>query len=75
MSSRLNPYLGFRDNAREAMDFYQSVFGGDVARTTYGEYNAGENPAEKDKIMHSELTSTRPNSPGTGRSWSTAGPT
>ncbi|TFB68049.1 VOC family protein [Cryobacterium sp. Hz9] len=58
MSSRLNPYLGFRDNAREAMDFYQSVFGGDIARTTYGEYNASEDPAEKDKIMHSELTTT-----------------
>ena len=58
MSSRLNPYLGFRDNAREAMDFYQSVFGGDVTRTTYGEFNASEDPAEKDKIMHSELTTT-----------------
>ena len=58
MSSRLSPYLGFRDNAREAMDFYQSVFGGDVTRTTYGEFNASEDPAEKDKIMHSELTTT-----------------
>ena len=58
MSSRLNPYLGFRDNAREAMDFYQSVFGGDVTYTTYGEFNASEDPGEKDKIMHSELTTT-----------------
>ena len=56
MSSRLNPYLGFRDSAREAMDFYQSVFGGDVVRTTFGEYQASEDPAEQDKIMHSELT-------------------
>ncbi|HET9349206.1 MAG TPA: VOC family protein, partial [Arthrobacter sp.] len=23
----LNPYLSFRDNAKEAMTFYQSVFG------------------------------------------------
>ena len=58
MRSRLNPYLGFRDNAREAMDFYQSVFGGDVTHTTYGEFNASEDPAEKDKIMHSELITT-----------------
>ncbi|MDJ0378219.1 VOC family protein [Cryobacterium sp. PH31-L1] len=58
MSSRLNPYLGFRDNAREAMDFYQSVFGGEVTRSTFGEFNASEDPAEKDKIMHSELTTT-----------------
>ena len=58
MSSRLNPYLGFRDTAREAMDFYQTVFGGEVTRTTFGEFNASEDPAEKDKIMHSELTTT-----------------
>ena len=25
----LNPYLSFRDNAKEAMTFYQSVFGGE----------------------------------------------
>ena len=56
MSSRLNPYLGFRDNAREAMDFYQSVFGGELVRSTFGEYQASEDPAEQDKIMHSELT-------------------
>jgi PhnB protein len=56
MSSRLNPYLGFRDNAREAMDFYQGVFGGELVRTTFGEYQASEDPAEQDKIMHSELT-------------------
>ena len=56
MSSRLNPYLGFRDNAREAMDFYQSVFGGEITRSTFGEFQASEDPAEQDKIMHSELT-------------------
>lgn len=56
MSSRLNPYLGFQDNAREAMDFYQRVFGGEVTRSTFGESNASDDPADKDKIMHSELT-------------------
>ena len=30
MSTVLNPYLGFRDNARQAMEFYQSVFGGEL---------------------------------------------
>lgn len=56
MSTRLNPYLGFRDSAREAMDFYQSVFGGDLTRSTFAELQASEDPAEKDKIMHSMLT-------------------
>ena len=28
----LNPYLNFRGNAREAMEFYQSVLGGELDR-------------------------------------------
>jgi PhnB protein len=56
MNTLLNPYLGFRDNARQAMDFYQSVFGGELVRSTFEEYQASEDPAEKDKIMHSTLT-------------------
>ena len=32
MTTRLDPYLSFRDNAREAMDFYESVFGGELTR-------------------------------------------
>ena len=54
MPTRLNPYLGFRDNAREAMDFYHSVFGGELTRSTFAEFQAGD-PAEQDKIMHSML--------------------
>ncbi len=56
MPTTLNPYLGFRDNAREAMTFYQSVFGGDLALSTFGEFQASEDPAEADKIMHGMLT-------------------
>ncbi|HCB57579.1 MAG TPA: hypothetical protein DEP82_06515, partial [Arthrobacter bacterium] len=56
MPTTLNPYLGFRDNAREAMTFYQSVFGGDLALSTFGEFHASEDPAEADKIMHGMLT-------------------
>jgi PhnB protein len=52
----LNPYLGFRDNARDAMGFYQSVFGGELTMSTFGEYQASEDPAEQDKIMHAMLT-------------------
>jgi PhnB protein len=55
MPTRLNPYLSFRDNAREAMDFYHSVFGGELTRSTFGEFQMTEDPAEKDKIMHSML--------------------
>ena len=40
MASRLNPYISFRDNAREAMEFYKSVFGGTLTVNTFGEYGA-----------------------------------
>lgn len=56
MSTRLNPYLGFRDTARQAMDFYQTVFGGKLTHSTFGELHASEDPAEQNKIMHSMLT-------------------
>jgi PhnB protein len=55
MTSRLNPYLGFRDNAKDAMEFYHSVFGGDLTTSTFGEMHASEDPAEADKIMHAQL--------------------
>jgi PhnB protein len=56
MTTRLNPYLGFKDNAREAMNFYQTVFGGELALSTFGEFHASEDPAEQEKIMHGMLT-------------------
>ena len=55
MNSRLNPYISFRDSAREAMEFYQSVFGGELQMNTFKEFNASEDPSEDDKIMHSQL--------------------
>ena len=55
MTTRLNPYLSFRDSAREAMDFYHSVFGGELTRSTFGDMHAGDDPAESAKIMHSML--------------------
>lgn len=55
MTVRLNPYLSFRDNAREAMTFYQKVFGGELAINTFAELQASEDPAEQDKVMHAML--------------------
>ena len=55
MQTRLNPYLGFRDNARAAMEFYQSVFGGKLTMNTYKEFHASQDPSEDDKIMHAQL--------------------
>jgi PhnB protein len=52
---RLNPYLNFRDNTREAMEFYRSVFGGELRMQTFEEFHATEDATEGDKIMHAQL--------------------
>ena len=54
MTSRLNPYLNFRKTAREAMEFYRSVFGGNVEVMTFG--TMAHDPSEKALVMHSTLT-------------------
>ena len=54
MPTRLNPYLSFKDNAREAMDFYASVLGGTPTYSTFGEYGAADQPFAE-QIMHSLL--------------------
>ncbi len=56
MRSNLNPYLSFRDNAREAMEFYQTVFGGKLEMQTFKEFHASQDPNEDNKIMHAMLT-------------------
>jgi PhnB protein len=54
MASRLNPYVSFDGNARQAMEFYKGVFGGDLTMNTFGEYGAPDS-ADTDKIMHGQL--------------------
>jgi PhnB protein len=53
MSLRLNPYITFAGDAREAMEFYQAALGGELAVNTFGEY--GNPGPDADKIMHSNL--------------------
>ena len=55
MQSKLNPYLSFKDNTREAMEFYRSVFGGKLELSTFKDYHASQDPSEDNKIMHSVL--------------------
>ncbi|NDV08504.1 VOC family protein [Rhodococcus sp. IEGM 248] len=54
MTSRLNPYISFDGNTRQAMEFYKEVFGGTLALNTFGEYGAPEGEGA-DKIMHAML--------------------
>jgi PhnB protein len=54
MASRLNPYLSFDGDARQAMEFYKEVFGGTLAINTYGDFGRPDTP-DSDKIMHAML--------------------
>ena len=58
MASRLNPYIGFDGTAREAMEFYKEVFGGELTVNTFGEFGSQGTP-DADKIMHSQLETDR----------------
>lgn len=55
MATRLNPYLSFQGNAREAMEFYKGVFGGKLDVSTFGEGGMPHDPSEANKIMHAQL--------------------
>jgi PhnB protein len=54
MTSLLNPYLSFRDNAREAMEFYRGVFGGELTVSTFGDLGAPG--VQEDLVMHAQLS-------------------
>jgi PhnB protein len=58
MSSRLNPYINFDGDAREAMEFYRDVLGGELVINTFGEYGS-DDPAIADKTMHAQLETDR----------------
>jgi PhnB protein len=57
MATVLNPYITFRGVARDAMQFYQSVFGGDLVLSTFGENHMSDGPESDDLIMHAKLES------------------
>ena|SRR5919112_292671 len=55
MTTRLNPYLNFPGTSRQAMEFYQSVLGGDLRLSTFGEYGGAPEGLEADNVMHAQL--------------------
>jgi PhnB protein len=54
VATRLNPYISFDGQARQAMEFYQSVFGGELKVNTFGEFGMQDTP-QADQIMHAQL--------------------
>jgi PhnB protein len=55
-ASALHPYLFFGGNCRQAMQFYQQVFGGNLTLSTFGE---GPADAHQDPLANSEEQKTR----------------
>lgn len=45
MTVHVTPHLNFRGNARQALEHYQSVFGGHLVIATYGDLGQGEGAA------------------------------
>ena len=39
MKTKLHPYLDFKSYARQAMEFYKSVFGGKLKMNTFKDYH------------------------------------
>ena len=48
-------HLNFRGQAREALEFYQSVFGGQVNAMTYKDFNQVTNEAEANQLMWGQV--------------------
>jgi PhnB protein len=55
MATRLNPYLSFGHEARDAMEFYRSVFGGQLDITPFGAFETPGIPGDAEGVMHSQL--------------------
>jgi PhnB protein len=56
MASILTPYLSFKSEARQAMEFYRSVLGGELNVVTFGDFGQAEGGA--DLVMHSSLVTS-----------------
>jgi PhnB protein len=56
MSVRLNPYLHFEDTARAALEFYQSVLGGNLEIMTFGDMGSEGPVPPPEGVMHGQLT-------------------
>jgi PhnB protein len=56
MSIETTTHLNFDGDARAALDFYASVFGGEVTAATYGQMGALDDPAWADRIVFGQIS-------------------
>jgi PhnB protein len=53
MQATLNPYISFNGTTRAAMEFYKSIFGGELSISTFADQHVPDAPA--DGVMHAQL--------------------
>jgi len=55
MTISITPHLNFRGDARAALSFYLSVFGGHLVAITYADAHAVQDPAEANQVMWGQV--------------------
>ena len=55
MTITTTTHLNFRGTARQALEFYQSVFGGTLSIATYGDFGMPEDVPGADKVVFGQL--------------------
>ncbi|WP_433087227.1 VOC family protein [Dactylosporangium sp. CA-052675] len=56
MTITTTPHLNFRGDARAALEFYQSVFGGHLTVAAYGDFGLPKDLPDADKVVFGQLT-------------------
>lgn len=56
MTIRTTPHLNFRGDARTALAFYQTVFGGELLAISYADAHAVTDPAEADRLIWGQVS-------------------
>ncbi|MCY0994230.1 VOC family protein [Nannocystis sp. ILAH1] len=55
MTVSVTNHLNFRGDARAALEFYHSVFGGEIAVVTYQDAQSVQDPAEAGQVMWGQV--------------------
>ncbi|WP_127502595.1 VOC family protein [Actinoplanes solisilvae] len=56
MTITTTTHVNFRGDARAALEFYRSVFGGDLALVTYADAHNVQDPADTDRITWGQVS-------------------
>ena len=80
MSVNATTHLNFRGDARAALEFYRSVFGGELMVATYADFGAPKDTPDADKVVFGQVAAENGfrmmayDVPATGQSARPSGP-